>query len=113
MAPPPPRGSLLHYVRPGARIGVAEWVPIMLCAFALHFLSSDAIASGFWTHNALRQLAFFSVAVFAPAAVTQQLSYVDVGWPLGLCLVAANAYTFVRPAAPAEEGEPESGSEGE
>ena len=30
----------------GARIGVAEWVPIMLCAFALHFLSSDAIASG-------------------------------------------------------------------
>ncbi|MCL6417614.1 DUF1295 domain-containing protein [Aestuariirhabdus sp. Z084] len=58
-----------------------------LAGWALLFFTADLAQLG-WV-NAIGQLLLFSVAVCLPAWKTGRLSYVDIGWPLGLAVIGA------------------------
>lgn len=63
--------------------------PLMpfLAGWALLLFTTDMVQLG-WV-NAIGQLLLFSVAVCLPAWKTGRMSYVDIGWPLGVALIGA------------------------
>jgi len=44
--------------------------------------------------NFLCQLTLFVVFVHVPAFLTGHMSYVDIGWPCGLCMLAINTFLY-------------------
>ena len=42
--------------------------------------------------NAVSQLILFTVVVQLPTLLTGHMSYVDIGWPCGLCVLACTVF---------------------
>ena len=85
-------GSLLNYVKIGARLHPLEWLPLMFSPLVWWY-SSDPIHD-FFVHNGVVMCCFFAVMVQIPAFLTERMAYVDLGWPWGLVIVAGNCYIF-------------------
>lgn len=79
------RGSLYHLVQIGARISPLE--SAIIYALPYFFLKSRTLGDLFWK-NVYVQLAIFLPIVQLPALLKNRMSYVDIGWPLGLCGLA-------------------------
>lgn len=81
---------------PGANLHPVE--ASLACIAPLWFLA----LSGDWGNeiysmakwNATCQLGMFIIIVQIPTLITGHMSYVDIGWPLGLCVLAGNAWIF-------------------
>ena len=87
----PTRGSVLHYFQCGAKLGLFECAVLYLAPALLHASTAGPLRSFLW-HNAAVQLGLFAAAVHLPAGLSGHMAYVDMGWPLGLVLAAAQAY---------------------
>lgn len=83
-------GSWLNYVRVGARLHFLEWAP--LCLAPVVWLCSATPVREFFLQNAVTQLLLFLFVVQVPAYLSERMAYVDIGWPTGLVMIAANAY---------------------
>ena len=85
-------------VEQGAKLHPIEIIPVYACAFWYTTLKG----SGDWgtalvdlaTTNAILQLILFVVVVQIPAYVTGRMSNVDIAWPTGLVLLAAQALYY-------------------
>eukprot|EP01062_Namystynia_karyoxenos_P070662 TRINITY_DN6601_c0_g2_i2.p1 TRINITY_DN6601_c0_g2~~TRINITY_DN6601_c0_g2_i2.p1 ORF type:complete len:381 (+),score=158.41 TRINITY_DN6601_c0_g2_i2:89-1144(+) len=85
------RGSLVNYIQIGARLMLVECILVYLLPVGLD--ASPSLQKLFrW--NALCQLCLFIPVVQIPALVTGHMSYVDIGWPCGLVLLAANCLLY-------------------
>ncbi len=90
-------GSPWHYVQIGARVPFllqlcVYLIPVYIYAFALP--PPPAAGGGlaaFLRANALAQLGLFLACVNLPALLTERMTYVDIGWPCGLTLIAVRA----------------------
>eukprot|EP00854_Cymbomonas_tetramitiformis_P025725 gene25725-31464_t len=67
---------------------IAEWIPVYF--LPVIFLSAPAGIQGFFLQNAKHQLALFLPIVCIPAFYTERMAYVDIGWPIGLVILAVN-----------------------
>ena len=91
------RGSPWHYVQIGARLPFLFQLLVYLApAYIYAFALSPATADGggvaaFLRANALTQLVLFLACVNLPALLTERMTYVDIGWPCGLTLIAVRA----------------------
>jgi len=81
------KGSVYHVLKVGARISPLETLFFYL--IPILFLLSRF--RNFFLWNSLCQIILFIVIVQIPTWVTQKMSYVDIGWPLGLMVLATNA----------------------
>lgn len=84
------KGSLYHLVQIGARLSPLETFLVYL--LPVFFLNSQF--RGWFVWNAAAQLCLFLPVVQIPAWITGHMSYVDIGWPSGLVLLAVNAIAF-------------------
>ena len=83
-------------VEPGGRLHYLEVVPFYLTAsvfFTLDGEWGDAILA-LWQHNAYCQCLLFLSVVMVPCFVTGHMSYVDIGWPVGLVVLATNVFLY-------------------
>jgi len=89
-------------VEPGANLHPLEIIPVYAFAFWFAMLGGG----GDWgktivklaTTNAVLQLALFVVVVQIPSYITGHMSYVDIAWPTGLALLAAQALHHAKSA---------------
>eukprot|EP00127_Corallochytrium_limacisporum_P001662 Clim_evm8s76 gene=Clim_evmTU8s76 len=88
-------GSVLNYVRIGAKLSTIEWVSIYAIPFVLYLfaLFGDELQE-FVYWNAKCQVILFALVVQIPAYLTGHMMYVDIGWPSGLVLLSINAFLF-------------------
>lgn len=86
-------GSPIHYFALGDKIPPALWIPMYLVPFVLLYCSPAPIAAFLQWHG-LCQLLLFVVVVQVPTLVFGKMSYVDLGWPLGLVLLGACCLLF-------------------
>lgn len=85
------RGSLFHLIKIGARLHPLESVLVYVLPFlAVRFLSEPL--QNFFLFNAVMQTLLFVVVVLIPAYRTERMSYVDIGWPIGLVCIVCNAF---------------------
>ena len=86
--------SLLYrLVEPGANLYPLEVIPLYGLAAWFACLQGEwgaALGEVAW-QNALCQICLFVVVVQLPTLLTGHMSYVDIGWPCGLCVLAYNA----------------------
>jgi len=83
-------GSYWHLVKIGARLHPIETLLIITLPLAL----ASGPTGELFRVNALAQLALFIPVVQIPAFLRERLSYVDIGWPTGLVLLATLCYYF-------------------
>jgi len=112
------KGSWWHYVRTGAEMRPLEWglgyaLPLVFYFCLLPMLSRAdetreggafdddgsaavaKVASRFFARNALVQASMFAVVVNTPVLLSGAvMTYVDIGWPLGLVLIAIQAWSL-------------------
>lgn len=96
-------GLLWALVEPGARLHPAEGLFFYACAFWF-YAAAGGLGDGdggvwgqeifrlFWL-NCKAQIAIFTVMVQLPTLLTGKMSYVDIGWPVGVVAVALTALT--------------------
>ena len=83
--------QLLHLSRVGARLSAFE----CLLAYVLPAAYLGCTQELPWlAWNAAGQILLFVPLVIVPALRTSQMWYVDIGWPLGLVLLGANAVLY-------------------
>lgn len=63
----------------------------MAFAWVLYLQAGEEVR-GFFVWNAACQFMLFAPVVCLPAALTGHLWYVDIGWPCGLVILAANVF---------------------
>lgn len=78
-------GSYYHLVRPGSKIGPLETLALLILPCVL---LCDSLRTLTLTNLALQSMLFLCV-VQLPAFITSRMSYVDIGWPCGLLVLAA------------------------
>ena len=87
---------LYRMFEPGASLHWLEW--IVFYSLPIFFYSvagawGKALTALFeW--NAMCQLVVFTLVVQIPTFVTGKMSYVDIGWPMGLVVLAANLMLY-------------------
>jgi hypothetical protein len=87
---------LYRMFEPGASLHWLEWI---VCYSLPIFFYSVAGAWGkaltaLFEWNAMCQLVVFTLVVQIPTFVTGKMSYVDIGWPMGLVVLAANLMLY-------------------
>ena len=93
-------GSPWHYVQIGARVPFllqlcVYLIPVYIYAFALPPPPAGGGGlAAFLRANALAQLGLFLACVNLPAFLTERMTYVDIGWPCGLTLIAVRATRY-------------------
>jgi steroid 5-alpha reductase family enzyme len=83
-------------IEPGAKLHPIEVLPFYGVAFAFFLASLSATATNswgeeifnLWSINTALQLGLFTLVVQIPTYVTGHMSYVDIGWPIGLCVLS-------------------------
>jgi steroid 5-alpha reductase family enzyme len=95
--PPTLAMTLAHlraFAQLGSNISVAECVLAYLLPLG-YYLFCDAVElKELFIWNAICQICIFVVIVQIPLAMTQKMAYVDIGWPLGLCVLGMNGLFF-------------------
>eukprot|EP01063_Lacrimia_lanifica_P032148 TRINITY_DN5441_c0_g2_i1.p1 TRINITY_DN5441_c0_g2~~TRINITY_DN5441_c0_g2_i1.p1 ORF type:complete len:358 (+),score=96.83 TRINITY_DN5441_c0_g2_i1:88-1161(+) len=86
--------TLYRLVEPGANLHWMEWVAVYgACVWCWWAAQSGAFGDAFlW--NAGCQLALFAAVVQVPTFVTGHMSYVDIGWPVGVVVLGVNAVLY-------------------
>lgn len=84
------KGSFYHLIQVGARLSVPE--VLLIYVLPIFFWFSQFREFFLW--NSLAQLILFIPVVFIPANLTNHMAYVDIGWPVGLVLMAVLAIAF-------------------
>lgn len=84
------KGSWYHYVQVGARVTPLE----TLIVYILPYFFLASLFREWFLWNALCQLVLFIPVVQIPAFLTGHMAYVDIGWPVGLLVLAANAIRY-------------------
>lgn len=69
--------------------------PLLPFIFGWAFLLASQNFSEISLINGIAQLALFALVVCIPAWVTGRMSYVDIGWPLGVALIGLLTFLFV------------------
>jgi len=100
MAPPSQyqQSKLYRLLEPGANLHPLEWIVCYgLVAWFATFESSSEWGNAIkelaaW--NAKCQFVLFLVMVQIPTLLTGHMSYVDLGWPAGLMVMALNCLTY-------------------
>ena len=84
------KGSAYQLVQIGARLHPLESLVVYLLPYFL--IKSKSLAKLFWL-NVYVQLALFLPVVQLPALLKSRMSYVDIGWPVGLVGLALTTMT--------------------
>merc|ERR1711959_885348 len=90
------RSVLYRLLEPGANLHPLE--ALLMYIIPVWFLTvdgeygDDLLALAKW--NAACQICMFLVLVQIPTMLTGHMSYVDMGWPLGLCILAVNTFLY-------------------
>ena len=66
--------------------------PLVPFVFGWMVLLSSATLTGIALVNGLAQLVLFGLVVCLPIWKTGRMSYVDIGWPLGLVVIGILSY---------------------
>lgn len=80
------KGSLWHLVKVGARVSPLELLAVSIVSVPVAMSQFQ----GWFLRNLFFQVALFLPVVQIPAMITGHMSYVDIGWPGGLVLLAYN-----------------------
>lgn len=78
-----PPTSWLHYLAVGARLTALESILAYFLPLVFLFLAPSPFPELFW-RNLTAQLCVFIPLVQIPAFLKTRMSYVDIGWPVGL-----------------------------
>eukprot|EP00931_Biecheleriopsis_adriatica_P031071 TRINITY_DN18256_c0_g2_i2.p1 TRINITY_DN18256_c0_g2~~TRINITY_DN18256_c0_g2_i2.p1 ORF type:complete len:388 (-),score=82.67 TRINITY_DN18256_c0_g2_i2:299-1432(-) len=84
------KGSLYHCVQVGARLAPLEC--LLVYTIPVFFFASSYSTWFLW--NGACQLLLFLAVVQVPAYLTGHMAYVDLGWPIGLVLLAVNGLVW-------------------
>ncbi|CAE8675789.1 unnamed protein product [Polarella glacialis] len=84
-------GSLFHLVKLGARVHPVECLLAYALPYALYHCNTF---HALFRANAIAQLALFIPLVQIPSFLKSRMSYVDIGWPLGLVLLACLSWVL-------------------
>jgi steroid 5-alpha reductase family enzyme len=79
-----------HLVKLGARLNV--WDAVLAYAVLPSALLQGGATHDMFVTNARAQLAWFALVVQLPGLLTGKMSYVDIGWPGGLCVLSATCW---------------------
>lgn len=82
--------SIRHYFLLGAEVSLVESIIVLLGPIGLYFSPFGSFS--LW-HAAL-QLALFIPLVQIPAFVFNRMSYVDIGWPVGVVMLAVTTFIY-------------------
>jgi len=93
---------LYRLIEPGGNLHPIEILPLYGCALwwfcavvtevgPSPSLWCEALRDAFLV-NLAQQLILFAIVVQAPTFVTGRMSYVDIGWPTGVCLLGRTAF---------------------
>ncbi|KAJ9454899.1 hypothetical protein DIPPA_62613 [Diplonema papillatum] len=88
-----PKGSMLNYMRAGCSLMPVEYLPLHTLP-VLYFALLEGSMLQFLKMNLIMQSVLFLLVVCIPAHLTQKMIYVDIGWPVGLCVAAVNLFCF-------------------
>ena len=83
-------------IEPGGRLHYLEVGPFYLTVLVFFTLTGqwgEAILA-LWQHNAYCQGLLFFTVVMLPCFATGHMSYVDIGWPVGLVVLATNLLLY-------------------
>lgn len=84
------KGSCWHLIQIGARVSVLE--SLLIYSLPAFFWFSQF--RDFFLWNGLAQLILFIPVVIIPANIRGHMAYVDIGWPVGLVVMAVLALVF-------------------
>jgi steroid 5-alpha reductase family enzyme len=95
---------IFRLVEPGACLHPLEWLVVYTLPGLFFSIGSTPEWSEalevLFQHNFICQLVLFTFVVQLPTLVTGKMSYVDIGWPLGLVVLAVN----ILRCTPGQEG---------